>query len=179
MRVAILLRGVNVGPANRLAMADLRAALADAGAPGVRTLLQSGNIVADWQGDSESLLTLARRTIAERFGLEVAAVVRTAGELREAVQRNPFTEQALMAPKLLQVTFLGRTPETNTVAAAEELAIGGELLAAHGRELYSWHPDGIARSKLALALVGRQMPTATSRNWTTVTKLLRMVSDDD
>jgi len=179
VRVAILLRGINVGSANRLSMAELRAALADAGVPGVMTLLQSGNLVADWPGDPQHLSVLTRTTIADRFGLEVRAVARTADELERAVQRNPFPEEASRAPKLLQVTFLEHPPEAQVVAAAEGLLRGDERLAVLDRDVYSWHPDGIARSKLALALVGPRMPTATSRNWTTVAKLLRMVSDAD
>jgi uncharacterized protein (DUF1697 family) len=42
-----------------------------------------------------------------------------------------------------------------------------------GGTLYSWHPDGLQRSKL-MTLLGRKDLglSATSRNWNTVTKLL-------
>ncbi len=44
-----------------------------------------------------------------------------------------------------------------------------------GRELYAWHPDGVARSKLWNELAGKELGvTATARNWTTVTNLLAM-----
>jgi uncharacterized protein (DUF1697 family) len=40
-----LLRGINVGKAKRVAMADLRALLEELGYADVRTLLNSGNVV--------------------------------------------------------------------------------------------------------------------------------------
>jgi len=46
----------------------------------------------------------------------------------------------------------------------------------HGREIYAWHPSGVARSKLWAALAGRDLGiTATARNWTTVEALLEVV----
>ena len=46
-RCIALLRGVNVGRAKRIAMADLRKLVEDLGHTGVRSLLNSGNIVFD------------------------------------------------------------------------------------------------------------------------------------
>ncbi|MGH3552677.1 MAG: DUF1697 domain-containing protein, partial [Mycobacterium sp.] len=45
-RYAAFLRGVNVGGVN-LKMADVAAALSDAGFAGVRTILASGNVLLD------------------------------------------------------------------------------------------------------------------------------------
>ena len=53
--------------------------------------------------------------------------------------------------------------------------VEGEQLAVIGRELYAWHPDGIARSKLWAALAGGRLGViATARNWTTVETLAEM-----
>ena len=40
-----MLRGINLGPNRRVAMAELRTLLTDAGYEGVGTYVQSGNIV--------------------------------------------------------------------------------------------------------------------------------------
>ena len=40
-----LLRGINVGNAKRIAMADLKAVVESLGGTGVKTLLNSGNVV--------------------------------------------------------------------------------------------------------------------------------------
>ena len=53
-----------------------------------------------------------------------------------------------------------------------------ERFAVIGREIYGWHPEGIARSRLAILLAGRVLKvTATARNWTTVTALLALTAD--
>jgi uncharacterized protein (DUF1697 family) len=43
----VLLRGINIGSSNRIAMPALREALAAAGLENPRTYVQSGNIVID------------------------------------------------------------------------------------------------------------------------------------
>src|SRR5579863_5764611 len=107
-----LLRGINLGSANRIAMPELRATLGDAGFANVRTYVQSGNIVLDTELDDAALAEILATLIADRFKLDVPVVVRSAAELAEVVAENPFPDAALTAPKLLQVTFLSsRLPD--------------------------------------------------------------------
>jgi uncharacterized protein (DUF1697 family) len=81
-------------------------------------------------------------------------------------------------PKRYQVSFLSAEPEPGLVEKLAGLAVEAEGFAAAGRELYAWHPDGVARSKLWNALAGQGLGvTATARNWTTVTKLLEMADE--
>jgi uncharacterized protein (DUF1697 family) len=64
------------------------------------------------------------------------------------------------------------------VTALEDRVVAPEQFAAIGRELYAWHPDGVARSKLWNSLAGKGLGvTATARNWTTVTTLLAMADE--
>jgi uncharacterized protein (DUF1697 family) len=81
-------------------------------------------------------------------------------------------------PKRYQVSFLSKELEAERLEELGALATGGERLVALGRELYAWHPDGVARSKLwaKLAGLGRDVK-ATARNWNTVEKLLEMASE--
>lgn len=173
----VLLRGINLGPANRIAMAALRAALVEAGFERVRTHVQSGNIVLDTDRSSEDLTAAVSALLAEQFGLHVAVVVRTASELAQVVAGNPFPDEAASNPKALQVTFRSEAVTDEDLAALEARAAPTERVAARGREIYSWHPDGIARSKLALAITPKYAE-ATARNWTTVTTLLEMATTD-
>ncbi len=176
-QVVVLLRGVNVGSANRIAMPALREALACDLLWDIRSYLQSGNLVADCGfGSIPQLTTHVHDTIAEHFGLDVSVLARDERELADAVARNPFLEQAELNPKQLQVTFVDKHVSREQVAGLAALARGGELVDGSGRELYSWHPDGIARSKLALALTPKG-ERATARNWQTVTALHRMAAD--
>jgi uncharacterized protein (DUF1697 family) len=178
VRNVVLLRGINLGSANRIAMPALRAALTAAGFESVRTYVQSGNIVLDSDQTSDELTAAIARLLGDEFRLQVPVVVRTGDELGEVVAHNPFPEEATINPKALQVTFRAAAVETDEMAALRARAVATEKVAAVGRELYSWHPDGIARSKLALAITPRGA-AATTRNWTTVTTLLEMATDAD
>ena len=172
-----LLRGINLGPNRRIAMSALRDVLVGAGFGDVRTYVQSGNVVLASDADPEELEEECERLIGDAFGLDVDVIVRTRDELAEVIDRNPFPEAA-EDPKRYQVTFLSRPLESSRVSELSSLAVGSERLAANERELYAWHPDGVARSKLSARLAGQGLGVkATARNWRTVTTLLEMADE--
>jgi uncharacterized protein (DUF1697 family) len=174
MRHVLLLRGINLGPNRRVPMADLRALLTEAGYAGVQTYVQSGNVVLAGSGSTAELERDAERLIAERFGFDVPVIGRSRDELAAVVALNPLGDVATN-PKRYQVSFLAAELDPDVIATLRAAATGNERLAAHGRELYAWHPDGVARSKMWNALAGKGLGTAaTARNWTTVTTLLEM-----
>jgi uncharacterized protein (DUF1697 family) len=176
-RYVALLRGVNLGARNRVAMPALREALEEAGFEVVRTYVQSGNIVLSSRAKPETVRRKVERVIAERFGLEIAVVVRTRAELAAVVKRNPLGKVAT-EPKRYQVSFLSGKLSAKVVRELEETAAADERVVVSGREVYAWHPKGVARSKLWAKLAGKTLGvTATSRNWTTVEALLEL-SDD-
>jgi uncharacterized protein (DUF1697 family) len=159
-------------------MAAFREALTEAGFGDVETYVQSGNAVVSSRASADAIARKVKRLIADRFGLDVDVVVRTRAELAAIVRRNPLGDVAT-DPKRYQVSFLSAKPDREVVRKLEALAAGGERLVASGRELYAWHPKGVARSKLWAALAGRGLGvTATARNWTTVTKLLELADAD-
>lgn len=169
-----MLRGINLGPNRRVPMAQLRQLLTDAGFGRVETYVQSGNIALDSSAKAARLQRELAALIEQRFGFAVPVIVRNRAELEAVVACNPLGDVA-DDPKRYQVSFLAEKLPTTTVARLNELAAEPERLAVHGRELYAWHPDGVARSKLWNALAGRDLGvTATARNWTTVCKLLEM-----
>ncbi len=174
MKQIVLLRAINVGGRNRVAMPALREAMTDAGMRDVRTYVQSGNVVLDSGSSPAALERECERIIAERFGLEVGVIVRTRSQLAKVIERDPFGGLA-DNPKLYQVSFCSGKPDKAAVEKLAERAAGGERIVAHGREIYAWLPDGVGRSRLA-AQLGRQAlgVTVTARNWTTVIKLLEL-----
>ena len=118
------------------------------------------------------------RLIAERLGLEIQVVARTCDELAEVVRRDPLGDVAAN-PKRYQVSFLDGELARETGRKLEEAAVEPERFVVSGREVYAWHPEGVARSKLWALLAGRGLGvTATARNWTTVTKLLGLAEED-
>jgi uncharacterized protein (DUF1697 family) len=176
-RHIVLLRGINLGPNRRVAMPRLREVLEQAGFENVRTYVQSGNIVLSSDAAPGAVAERCERVIAEEFGFDVPVVIRTRDELAAVVKRNPLGKVAT-EPKRYQVSFLDGMPDPELVKELKSLATESEAFAANGRELYAWHPDGVARSKLWNKLAGKGLGvTATARNWTTVTTLLDMADE--
>jgi len=176
-RQVILLRGVNLGAANRLSMSALREALAAEGFADVETYKQSGNILASHAASPAGLAAQIKRLLAERFELSVPVLVLTCGQLTTAVRENPFADLADRDPKHFQVTFLSDEPDASAVEELRSFAAeADDEFAASGLAVYSWHPGGIHLSKLATKITEKRLgvDVATARNWTTVTTLLEM-----
>ncbi len=173
-RHVVLLRGINIGARNRIAMPQLRELLTGAGFDDVRTYLQSGNVVLCSPATAEHVARECERQIAEHLGLEIAVVTRTREEIAGVLAHNPLRDVAV-DPKRYQVSFLAAelAPEiADRLAAA---VVEPERFVVSGRELYAWHPEGVARSRLWSQLAGRGLGvTATARNWTTVASLLAL-----
>ena len=92
------------------------------------------------------------------------------------VKRNPLGKVAT-DPKRHQVTFLSAGLVLEVVERLESLPVRGERVVVDGREVYAWHPAGVARSRLWTELAGKRLGvSATSRNWTTVEALLAMTA---
>lgn len=173
-RHVVLLRGINIGASNRIAMAELRAALEEAGFGDVKTYLASGNVVLTSRAKPETVARKVEQLVEQRFGLEIPIVVRTRAELARVVERNPLAEVA-SEPKRYQVSFLSAELSPEVFRELEAAAAPGERIVAIGREAYAWHPEGIARSPLWEKLAGKKLGvTATARNWATVEALLEL-----
>ena len=159
-------------------MPELRALLSDAGFSDVRTYVASGNVVLSSEQAGRPLAARCEELIAGRFGFEVDVIVRTREELAEVVALDPLGDVAL-DPKRYQVTFLESELEPAVAERLAGQAVEPERLVAVGRELYTWHPDGIGRSKLWAKMASRSGlgVRGTARNWNTVTTLLAMADE--
>ena len=176
-RVVVFLRGVNLVSRNRVSMPVLREALEEAGFEQVATYVQSGNVVVTTTRAANAVPAAVAAAVKERFGIEIGVVVRTRPQLAKIVDANPLAEVA-SDPKRYQVTFLDGAPDPAAVEKLEAAAAGGETVVRVGRELYTWHPDGMGRSKLARLLSDKGLGvTATSRNWATVTAVLALADE--
>lgn len=90
MNCVLLLRAVNVGVSNKLAMKDLKALLEDLGHGDVKTFLNSGN--ATFTTTRRSVKALAAEIedgLRDRLGLDVRACVRTTADLLKALDELP------------------------------------------------------------------------------------------
>ncbi len=179
-----LLRGINVGGNNRVAMPELRRVVESLGYSDVVTYINSGNVVFD-DADEQDMddATHARAieaAVREELGVSCAVLVRSSSELAEVVDANPFGDEK--DPKKLHAIFLPAPWDDATQAevqrAREKAAEKGsrdevELIE---RVAYLRTPEGLGRSVLAGLLSRRATKDGTARNWATVTRLLEMCS---
>ncbi|MFJ8751758.1 DUF1697 domain-containing protein [Streptomyces sp. NPDC102441] len=177
---AALLRGINVGGHRRVPMAELRTLLGKLGHEDVATYLQSGNAVfRSASGDESTLAAELERAIEERFGFPVDVLVRSGDYLAGVVGSCPFPAAELEA-KQLHVTYVDKPLDAARFAPLDAESFRPEEFRLGDRALYLYAPEGLGRSKLAVAL-GRPALTrglvATSRNWNTVVKLVEMTRD--
>jgi uncharacterized protein (DUF1697 family) len=170
-REVALLRGVNVGKAKRIAMADLRRVVDELGYRDVKTLLNSGNVVytrpASVKGDSAARIGKA---IMSELGVSCAVVVLTAGELAEIVEGNPLLDVADDPSRLLVAVV--RSPEA--LAGFDELKKGKwapDRIEFGRRAAYLWCATGILESPVAERFLKASKEGATTRNWATILKL--------
>lgn len=177
-RQVALLRGVNVGRAKRVAMADLRALVEELGYPNARTLLNSGNVVFDapdaLPNDSAARIEAA---LAGALGISSRVTVLIAAELAGVVADNPLLDIA-DDPSRLLVAVLRDPADRARLEPLARLDWAPERLAVGSRAAYLWCPEGLLASRLPDA-VGRALGDAvTTRNWATVTKLNALAALD-
>lgn len=179
MVIISMLRGVNVGPHNRIKMDALRTACESLGFNRVQTYVQTGNII--FQTSERNLGKLAKRIedgIEKEFGFRPPVVLRTTAELRHVTAANPFAQREAIETNKLLVYFLA--VESNPAAREELSKIKSDPEEMHlvGRELYIYFPNGIGQSKLPWKRIENAAKTpGTGRNWNTVTKLLELAEN--
>jgi uncharacterized protein (DUF1697 family) len=171
-----LIRGVNVGGNKLLKMDALRALCESiAGITGVKTYLQSGNVVFHSSLDRGVLAKRIEDGIRKATGFEAKVILRTASEMRDVIAANPFKMGPQREPKAFLVAFLGDEIGNDARALLSKLKIDSEELHFGNRELYLYLPDGIAGSKLSNALTEKKLGVnVTARNWNTVNALFEL-----
>lgn len=175
-RYVALLRGINVGRAKRVAMADLRALVEGLGYGDVRTLLNSGNVAFSAPRATKADVAAGRieRALAEQVGVASRVTVLTGEELAAAVAENPLGHVATDPSRLL-VAVLARPDERARLEALTTRRWDPDVLAVGTRVAYLWCPSGLLDSPLATALGKALGDAVTTRNWATITKLHAVV----
>jgi uncharacterized protein (DUF1697 family) len=169
-----LLRAVNVGGHNILPMADLRAALAKAGLAGVKTYVQSGNLVFRSDRPQHELGPLIADTIHAGFGFRPPVLILSVDEMERARDAHPFA-QAKTEPTTLQICFTDRPLPEATAAFLKSVAVPGEDYAFRGKMLWLYLPHGAGRSKLAQRVAALPLDI-TGRNLRTVAALVDLAA---
>ena len=172
-RYLVMPRGINVGKRNRVPMADLRLALAEAGYTDVATVLQSGNLIVTAPSDDPAAVgDDVARLLEERFDVGVPCMVRTVAEVQRVIERNPLGEVAVDGSRYL-VNFLSEEPDPD---AARSLVAGDhspEVLAIEGLEAYVWTPEEVRAMRLSYSYLEKRLGiVATARNWNTLHRIV-------
>jgi uncharacterized protein (DUF1697 family) len=173
-RHVAFLRGINVGRAKRVSMAELRKVVEDLGYRDVATLLNSGNVVFTvpgmMRGDHAARI---ERGIAERLGVSSRVTAMTAEELAEAVRANPL-RQALENPSRFLVAVIRKAEDRAILKPLARQKWGVEAFAIGDRVAYLWCPERILESPLGVAVGKALGDGVTTRNWNTMVKLLAL-----
>jgi uncharacterized protein (DUF1697 family) len=174
--IVSMLRGVNLVSHNRIKMDALRTLYESLGLRDAETYVASGNVV--FRTKAQSLTALAKRiesAIERDFGFRPRVILRTTSELRDAIARNPFRTRRGIEPNKLLVMFLESHPAAEALEQVLKIKADPEEMHIHGREVYIYFPNGMARPKLSWVTVEKKLKIAgTGRNWNSVTKLLEM-----
>ena len=174
-----LLRGINVGKAKRLPMADLRALLAELGYTNVATLLNSGNAVFHAsKGTQAQLAADIAAAILSRLGVEVPVIVKSAKELLAIVGENELAEKADNYSHLL-VVFAQSNAALSGLSTVESLVVPPERFLLGKNAAYLHCATGILESKAGEGLLGKAGKAVTTRNWATVLKLQALVNENN
>ena len=178
MRYVALLRGINVGGRNKVAMADLREAFEAAGFGAVRTYIASGNVLFESNAPGDSLEADIEAMLERRFGVPLVVVVRSERQFRTVVEKAPDGFGAQPGTYHSDAIFL-KAPLTSRQAM-------GVVKLREGVD-QAWPGTGViyfARlsARRTQSLMGRIVGTPeyqrmTIRSWTTTTKLLGLLAE--
>ena len=172
-----LLRAVNLGAHNKVAMPALRAALARAGLADVRTYVQSGNVVLRSDHTAAADVAAAvRQVIADRFAVDTPVVVRTGAQLKRVLDWNPFPDAAESRPQLVSVVHLVDKPSPAAVRELLAVDVAPDRISVRGLEVVIAYAQ-TSQSRPTAAALRRVGVDGTARNWRTLTALVELATE--
>jgi uncharacterized protein (DUF1697 family) len=171
LKLALLLRGINVGGNNKIAMKDLKVVLAGLGYEDVTTILNSGNAVVTTTDKPAAAESHTEQAIASELGLKIQVMARTHAELAKVAKADPLGK-LVTNPSHYAVAFLRDVPPKGSLEAVDPETYAPECWKLIGRELFVWYANGQGKTKLTGGFWEKNLKVAaTARNWNTVLKL--------
>ena len=168
-KYVILLRGINVNPATKVAMSDLRELVTALGYTEVKTTLQSGNVILESSAVPDAAGLNA--AIVSKTGVQSRVVVLSLAAIEAIARENPLLGVSDDLSKLT-ITFLESPIDPATVTRPSDEELAPEQLVITPSAIYQWCPDGILKSKLKPAWWKQLGPLVTARNVRTVNRIL-------
>ena len=174
-RWIILLRGVTPTGKNKVSMAALRQALTRAGFENVRTWIQSGYVLVDTELDRAQTAADVLRVLREDIKTDLAVIVKTAEEICEVLDGNPFFD--LPGERVFYGLF-NDVPDRGKVADLLAQDFGEDLLRVSPNAVYTFIPGTASRTRLNNVWLQRKLGVnLTFRNANTLNKLVEMAAD--
>jgi uncharacterized protein (DUF1697 family) len=171
-----LLRGINVG-GKTVNMGRLRAMLEGLGYVGVRTYIQSGNVLFDdtMQDSAEWMRTRLEEALAGEFGFGIPVILVAPDELEELLDANPYAGQPLAQGERIYAIVFQAEPSPAAVAALKPIQGSEDGFALLGRAAYVLCRGGYAHTPYSNAFFEKALRVkATTRNMDTMEKLAEM-----
>jgi len=177
MRYIALLRGINVGGNNKIKMIELKNMFELLEFKNVKTYIQSGNVVFDYDPiDTTKLATQIEQKISETFGFLVKIIIRTEEELKNIINNNPFVNEPGIELDKLYVILMFDIQGPDVISFLDLKKEENERFIIISREVYLYCPNGYGRTKLNNNMFEKKLKTfATTRNWKTINKIARMI----
>lgn len=174
---AAFLKGINVGGHKKIRMQDLKASLSALNFQQLNTYIQSGNLVfCTEETDVPRLQSEIEKKIVDDFGFEVTVIIRSAAELHQIVDYNPYLEVDSVQISNLYITMLAEMPERLHLEKLFEYNFPHDLYQVHGKEVYLNCLNGYGNTKLSNDFFEKKLKqNATSRNWKTMLKMQEMI----
>ena len=165
------LRGVNLGPNNKIAMPALRAMAEDLGYTDVATYINSGNLIITSPKKTATLEREISKAIKDTFGRPIDVAVRTPEQLKKILVENPYPDGN---PSQVTVAFLTKAPAADAKQKVAAVAKDYEPFTFAGQEVYVNYSQGIGRSKLAEKFSTIIGVSSTVRNVRTIEKIVEI-----
>jgi uncharacterized protein (DUF1697 family) len=172
-RYVAFLRGINLGPTNKISMPALRDIAEGLGYTDVATYINSGNLIMT---ASDSAATIEKRlaaAIKSEIGLNVDVAVRTPARLATIVTENPYPDGD---PSQVTVAFLTKAAGSEAKAKVAAAAAEYEPFTFSGQEVYVHYTRGLGKSKLAREFSAIIGVSATVRNLRTINKVVELAT---
>lgn len=169
---AILLRGVTPTGRNRVPMAELRAALSNAGLLDVQTYIQSGNVVAKSSLDRSAVQSLVHEAVAREIGADIAVIARTHDQLKNVMEGNPFP---LSVASRTYFSLLAAPPAAVLTEALSRFDFSPDSVKVDDDALYTLYATKFSDSKFNNNFFERKLKVAaTTRNFNTMARLVEL-----
>ena len=175
-RHVALLRGINVGGRNKIAMSDLRATFEAGGYEAVRTYIQSGNVLFESSAPPHSLEGDLEAMLERRFGFPLVVVVRSHGQLRSVVEEAPDGFGTKPDTYHSDVIFLKAPLSSEQAMGVVEMREGvDQAWPGTGVLYFARLSERRVQSRMSRIVGTPEYAQMTIRNWKTTTKLLALL----